>query len=177
MIHSREPIAQDVIGFMDGLSLHCDCTLDTLEQNAMYSGYHCDIMVNNIFAYTVDRRVFLCGLNFPGSWHDESICAKLMPIIWEKIHVFKNFVDQGFSQSGDAYDILVGPISRRPEVICCLFFIHTSWSCQIKLVSLKQASEWGVHRGLQGSFPHFKKWLPSDATKRKKYHSINNFDS
>ena len=50
MIQQREPIAYDVIGFMDGLSLHSECSPDTFEQNAMYNGYHSDTMVNNVFA-------------------------------------------------------------------------------------------------------------------------------
>ena len=32
-------------------------------------------------------------------------------------------------------------------------------------MSLRQASEWGM-RGLQGSFPHVKKRLPTDSNKR-----------
>ena len=36
MIERRKPIATDVIGFMDGLSLHFECNSDTYEQNAMY---------------------------------------------------------------------------------------------------------------------------------------------
>ena len=66
MIERREPMAKDVIGFMDGLSLHSECNSNTYEQNAMYNGYHADTMVNNVFAYGADGKVFLCGLNFPG---------------------------------------------------------------------------------------------------------------
>ena len=85
MIQQREPIADDVIGFMDGLSLHSECSSDNLEQNAMYNRYHADTMVNNVFAYGADGKVVLCGLNFPGSCHDGSITANLLPIIIEKI--------------------------------------------------------------------------------------------
>ena len=69
LVHSREPIANDVIGFLDGFSLHSECSFNTVEQNAMYSGYHSVTMVNNIFAYAADGR-FLRGLNFPGSSHN-----------------------------------------------------------------------------------------------------------
>ena len=61
MIQQREPLAHDVIGFMDGLSLHAECSPDTFEQNTMYNGYHSDTMVNNVFAYGADGTVFLCA--------------------------------------------------------------------------------------------------------------------
>ena len=61
MIQQREPIAHDVIGFMDGLSLHLECSSENLEQNAMYNGYHSGTMVNNVFAYGADDKVFLCA--------------------------------------------------------------------------------------------------------------------
>ena len=71
LVHSRELIANDVIGFMDGLSLHSECSSNTVEQNAMYSGYYSDTMVNNnVIAYGANGKVFLCAINFPGSWHD-----------------------------------------------------------------------------------------------------------
>ena len=75
LVRSHKPIANDVIGFMDGLSLHSECSSNAVEHNAMYSGYHSDTMVNNIFAYAANGKVFLCGLNFPASNHDGSICV------------------------------------------------------------------------------------------------------
>ena len=85
MIERREPMATDTIGFMDGLSLHSECNSDRYEQNGMYNGYHPDAMVNNVFAYVADGKVFLCGLNFPDSCHDGSITANLLPIIIKKM--------------------------------------------------------------------------------------------
>ena len=85
MIKQREPIADDVIGFMDGLSLHSECSSERTEQNSMYNGYHSDTMVNNILAYGADGTVFLCALNFVGSAHDGSLAANLLPTICNKI--------------------------------------------------------------------------------------------
>ena len=113
MIERREPMATDVIGFMDGLSLHSECNSDMYEQNAMYNGYHSNKMVNNVFAYGADGKVFLCGLNFPGSCHDGSIPAHLLPIIIEKNGSFKICINEDFPRSGDACGILVGPYSQR----------------------------------------------------------------
>jgi hypothetical protein len=113
LINQREPEVDDVIGFMDGLSLVSECTSEVFEQNAMYNGYHSETMVNNIIAYGPDGKVFLAAINFPGSWHDGSITANILPYIRERIGNYKMCVDQGFPRSGDASFILVGPISRR----------------------------------------------------------------
>ncbi len=69
-------------------------------------------------------------------------------------------------RQGEAYGILVGPISRRTvrqlhkdvrDYLLKISNIHTS---------LRQASEWRM-RGLQGSFPRLKRRLPSDDNKRR----------
>ena len=74
-------------------------------------------------------------------------------------------MDEGFPRSGDAYGILVGPVTKRAArrlhrdvrdyYLSRVSNVHTS---------LRQASEWGM-RGLQGTFPRCKKRLPSDAAK------------
>jgi len=85
MVQSREPVAHDVIGFMEGVAVLSECTSETIEQNAMYSTYYSDTMVTNIIAYGADGKVLLCGTNFPGSWHDGSICTNILPCIQEPI--------------------------------------------------------------------------------------------
>jgi hypothetical protein len=98
-IKSREPEVDDVIGFMDGLLLTSECTSEMLEQNSMYNGYHSNTMVNNLIAYGPDSKVFLCAVNFPGSWHDGSITANILPYIRERIGSYKMCVDSGLTQS------------------------------------------------------------------------------
>jgi ribosomal protein S27E len=165
MIEQREPLAHDVIGFMDGVALHSECSSEITQQNSMYNGYHSDTMVNNVIAYGADGKVFLCGVNFPGSTHDGSICSNLLPVIKQKIGSFKICVDQGFPRRGDAEGILVGPLSKRSarslSPILREYILRLS-NCY---VSLRQASEWGM-RCLQGSFPRIKKRLPSEKKKR-----------
>ena len=104
-------------------------------------------MVNNIFAYGPDGKIFFCVLNFPGSWADGSVIARFLPFILSKIGEYKIVVDQGFPRSGTVQNVLVGPISRRSArrlhpLICDYMLkisnVHTS---------LRQASEWGT-RGL-----------------------------
>ena len=167
MINACERLVDDVIGFMDGVSLPTKCTSEELEQNAMYDGYTCDTAVNNVLAYGPDGKVFLCALNFPGSWTDGKLSAHFIEFIKGKIGRYKICVDQGFPRQGEAYGILVGPISKRSarrlhrdvrDYLLKISNVHTS---------LRQASEWGM-RGLQGTFPRLKRRLPSDDNKRKK---------
>ena len=115
MVQIRELVAHDVIGFLDGVSLHSECSSDTLEQNAMYNGYHSDTIVNNLIVYGADGKVILCALNFPGSSHDGSLYTNILPILRERIGVFKICIDQVFTWQGDTLDILVGPVSKRSE--------------------------------------------------------------
>ena len=48
-----------MIGFMDGLSLYTKFTLEIIQQNAIYNGYHSDTLVNNVIAYGADEKFFL----------------------------------------------------------------------------------------------------------------------
>ncbi len=68
MISNREPTVDDVIGFMDGVLLETECTSENITQNAFYSGYQCDTMINNVFGYGPDGKVFIAAINFPVSW-------------------------------------------------------------------------------------------------------------
>ena len=100
LIHEQEPVVDDVIGLMDGASPTSGCTLEPVVQNSMYSGYHNDTMVNNLFAYTPDGRVIFCAINFPGSWHDGSIMANALPYIHMMIGIYKMCINQGLPRSG-----------------------------------------------------------------------------
>jgi hypothetical protein len=75
MVEVREPFVNDIIGFMDGVSFSTECTDERVEQNLMYCGYDCDTMVNNVFAYGPDGKVFFAAINFPGSWENGSLTA------------------------------------------------------------------------------------------------------
>jgi hypothetical protein len=64
MVNAREPIAEDVIGFMDGVLFQMECTSKQVEQNAFYCGYNCNTMVNNVFAFGPNGKVFFAAVNF-----------------------------------------------------------------------------------------------------------------
>ena len=96
MVQQREPLVDDIIGFMDGVSLRTACTSERIQQNAFYCGYDCDTMVNNVFAYGPDGKVFFAAVNFPGSWADGSLTARFLDQMKRRIVTYKLCVDQGF---------------------------------------------------------------------------------
>ena len=167
MIKLREPLADDVIGFMDGLSLTTECMDDRLTQNTYYCGYDCDAMVNNVLAFWADGKEFFCALYYPGSWADGSVTAQLFPHMKSRIGKYKICVDQGFLHSGDVdAGVLVCPVARRTaQHSHCDVCDNMLWLSNV-YTSLWQASEWGM-QGLQGTIPQCKKWLQSDCIERR----------
>jgi hypothetical protein len=133
----------------------------------MYNGYHSDTIVNNIFAYGPDGKVFLCAINFPDSWHDGSLTMNELPYICDNIGCCKICIDQGFPRSGDAAGILVGPINKKTAWTLAPNLHHYLLKISNAYISLRQASEWGM-RLLQGTFPRCKKRLLGNALKCKK---------
>jgi hypothetical protein len=112
MINDREHSIDDVIGFMDGVSLATECTSEAMAQNAFYSGYECDTVINNVFAYGPDGKVFMMAINCPGSWVDGLLSALFFDSIGRRFGPYKS-VDQGFPRSGDAWNVLVRPMNDR----------------------------------------------------------------
>ncbi len=86
--------------------------------------------------------------------------------IKERISDYKICVNQRFPWSGDATGVLVGPIpDRSARQLHPL--VRDNFICQSNVyTSLWQASKWGM-RGLQGTFPRYKKRLSSDKDKRR----------
>jgi hypothetical protein len=60
IVQVREPFVDDIIGFMDSVSFPAECLDDRIAHNAMYCSYGCDTMVNNVFAYGPDGKLFFC---------------------------------------------------------------------------------------------------------------------
>jgi hypothetical protein len=162
MVKVREPMVDDIIGFMDSVSFPAKCTNECVEQTATYCGYECNTMVNNVFAYGPDGKVFFAAINFLGSWADRSLTARFMHQMKSKIGNYKICIHQEFPQISEAYGtLLVGPITKR-AVQCLHCDMRNYLFCNSSPhTSLQQASEWGM-RGMQGTFPRCKKRLPSD---------------
>jgi hypothetical protein len=69
-------------------------------------------MVNNVFAYGLDGKVFFAAVNISGSWADGALTAWILAYIRSRIGSYKICVDQGFPRSSKAYGILVGPVTK-----------------------------------------------------------------
>ena len=67
MANEHEPTIDDIIGLMDSVSFASECNSEWITQNAFYRGYDCYTMVDNIFAYGADGKIFFDAINFPGS--------------------------------------------------------------------------------------------------------------
>jgi hypothetical protein len=122
-------------------------------------------MVNNVFPYGPDGKVFFAAINFPGSWANGALTARFLHALKKKIGDYKICIDQGFPRSGDAHGTLVGPVTKRAAR-----HLHRDVRDYLLKISnmhtlLRQASEWGM-RGLQGTFPRWKKHLPSNHHQR-----------
>ena len=161
MVREREPMIDDVFGFLDGLALPVQCSPDLNIQNAFYNGYYGDTMVNNIILFSPKGKIIYTAFNCPGSWHDSTVPEQLKDLVIEMDLMYKICVDQGFPRSGIFQDKFVGPLSRKarkrlsPVLRKAVLVMHN------KYVSLRQSSEWGM-RGLQGTFSRLKSRLTSD---------------
>lgn len=168
IVRRREPLVDNVIGFVDGVATPVECSDDENEQNAYYNGYYHDTTVNNVFAFAPTGKVIHACINFPGSWHDSSVSYSLIQRVIDEVNGFALCVDQGFPRKGLLYDKFVGPLSKRaraaldPLVRDYIIRKHEIY------VSLRQSSEWGM-RALQGSFCRLKSRMTSN---KKKRHNI-----
>ena len=167
MIQIREPMVNNVIGFVDGLSLPVQCSDDILLQNAAYNGYSHDTCCTNVFAFSPYGKIMYSAYNYPGSWHDSTVAQDLVNIVISRIGIYALCVDQGFPRSGDLHGRFVGPMSKKmkrrlsPELAEYLLPLHERY------ISLRQASEWGM-RALQGTFSRLKSRMTSRTGIRKK---------
>ena len=141
------------------------CSSEILEQNKFYNGYKHDTTVNNVLAFAPDGKVIHAAINFPGSWHDSTVCQSLIDLVVEYIGGFCFCVDQGFPRTGLLYDRFVGPISKKARKNLSLLVRDLILAKSNVFTSLRQAAEWGM-RGLQGSFSRFKVRLGSNKVKR-----------
>ena len=100
LIAHREPSIRNCIGFVDGVSIAVQCSSEVQAQNKDYNGYKHDTNVNNVLAFAPTGKVIYAALNYPGSWHDSTVCAGLIDVVVETIGAFCMCVDQGFPRSG-----------------------------------------------------------------------------
>jgi hypothetical protein len=84
-VKEREPMVDDIIGIMDRVLFPAKYTDKKVEKHAMYCGYYCVTMVNNVFAYGPNDKVFFAAINFSGSWADGSLTAHFLHYLKGKI--------------------------------------------------------------------------------------------
>ena len=77
---------------------------------------------------------------------------RFLDSIRRRIGHYKICVDQGFPWSGDAWNILVGPMNERSARRLHPTMREYMLRVSKVYVSLRQSSEWGM-RALQASFP------------------------
>ena len=166
LVRLREPLTRNVIGFVDGLALHVQCSEDIEEQAAAHNGHYKDSMCNNVLAFSPEGKVFYAAINYPGSWHDSQVCQKLIALVILTIGIFQLCVDKGFPRSGELFDKFVGPLSNETKQKLSPINRDAIIAQHEIYVSLRQASEWGM-RALQGTFSRLKTRLTSDKKKRR----------
>jgi hypothetical protein len=113
MVEAREPSVTNCIGFIDGCSISTQCSDEPDAQSSHYNGYYHDTAVNNVFAFAPDGKIVYACINYPGSWHDTSVCSDLINLCVRKIGDYCFCVDQGFPRSGALYGKFVGPINKK----------------------------------------------------------------
>lgn len=165
MVHAREPSVHNCIGFIDGCSIATQCSDEPVAQSSHYNGYYHDTAVNNVFAFAPDGKIIYACINYPGSWHDTSVCSDLINLCVRKIGDYCFCVDQGFPPSGALHGKFVGPINKKKKKKLDPRLRDLILSQCDVYTSLRQASEWGM-RALQGTFIRLKSRLPSDNKKR-----------
>ncbi len=85
----------NVIGFIDGLGLATQMTDERLKQNTYYCRYDCDTMINKVLVFGPDGKVFVCAINYLGSWSDGTLTACFFSHIKERIGDYTICIDQG----------------------------------------------------------------------------------
>jgi hypothetical protein len=118
------------------------------------------------------HKIATAAINYPGSWHDATVCQDLVNWAITFLRTYCLCVDQGFPRSGDLKGKFVGPLSRKSRLKLSPILANSLLRRHALYTSLRQASEWGM-RALQGTFSRLKSRLTSDKTKRSMLiHSI-----
>jgi hypothetical protein len=166
LVNRREPMARNVIGFVDGLAIAVQCNESEEEQSIDYNGFNCDTRCNNVFAFSPLGKVFFALINGPGSWHDTHVAQPLITHCMGHLFPYCLCVDQGFPRSGNLEGLFVGPISKkRKRTLASPLRDYLIAQSDVH-VSLRQSAEWGM-RALQGSFSRLTARLSSDRSARR----------
>lgn len=164
-VQLREPTVDNVIGFVDGVSLSCQCSEAAEKQAEAYNGYHHDTRCNNVLAFSSFGKIIYACINYPGSWHDANVVLALANKVINCLDPYALCVDKGFPRSGELFDRFVGPFSKKSIRKLSPIVRNELIARANVYTSLRQASEWGM-RALQGTFGRLTTRLTFDSAKR-----------
>ncbi|RPA81008.1 hypothetical protein BJ508DRAFT_209660 [Ascobolus immersus RN42] len=157
-------------GMVDGCHLPVACSGDLDIQNAYYNGWCSSHFTSNLFVFAPDGTIIYATVNAPGSWHDSKVARSLYRKIIDKTpDNFFLIADTAFPASSP---VLRGRIRCPPKRNAVAPFQTAEEAFRLvrffeKLVSARQAAEWGMH-ALQGPFSRLKMPMPShDSAFRK----------
>ena len=159
LIQSKYPLLPFCIGAMDGLKLDVSTTYeDRLLDNDYYNGWlkkHC---IGNMFVWGPDGKIWLCALNYAGSFHDSQICieSRIYETLLSKLHPGMWIAaDSAFAVKGRYSKILKRPSKidePGPQT-------DVEQAFEDALIGVRQLSEWG-NKALKGSFPRLQMKMP-----------------
>jgi hypothetical protein len=166
LVRNREPLVDNIIGFADGMKVKVQCSESDEDQSKFFNDYDGDTVINNVYCFSPEGKIFFAAINYPGSWHDSIVSIELQQFILQTDYAIA--VDQGFPRSGRMYDRFLGPMSRRQRAnIAPILQEHVEQQHAL-YISLRQAAEWGM-RSLEGTFCRLKTRLTSDKKQRGRY--------
>ena len=73
VISLKYPLMLDVWGACDGLKLFIQNPTSETKQNYLYNGWKHSHFINCVFVFYPDRKIPLCLLNAPGTFHDSTM--------------------------------------------------------------------------------------------------------
>jgi hypothetical protein len=148
-IVAKYPALQDVYCFADGLKIDLQSTSNFVAQAIHYNGWTHGHYITNIFIFVPDGTLIGAAVNYPGSFHDSTVCT--MGGLYDRLQEMydlcggKCVMDSAFTSRDKPYVI---KSSRDP------FDAPTAQEAAgyIQATQLRQSAEWGM-RALKGSFP------------------------
>ncbi|RPA77984.1 hypothetical protein BJ508DRAFT_203240 [Ascobolus immersus RN42] len=145
-------------GMVDGCHLPVACSGSLEVQNAYYNGWCSSHYTSNLFVFAPDGTIIFATINAPGSWHDSAVARNLYcTLISDTPDGFFLIADTAFPASSPT---LKGKIKTPPKRNAAAVFQTPEEAFRLvrffeKLVSARQAAEWGMH-ALQGPFGRLK---------------------
>ncbi|KAI9363017.1 hypothetical protein DFJ73DRAFT_756679 [Zopfochytrium polystomum] len=138
LVALKEPLLQNVWGFVDGKNYRVHSPTHPDRQNALYNG---------VFCYGVDGTLVWVRMNCPGSWNDGDIVQPLVEKLSDDRYMCPGYAitaDSAFLVTGNAFQRIITPLKEgdlnrsSPETRLALEALCSA------ITSIRQAAEWGM---------------------------------